>query len=322
MNHISTKTANNMNKYLYILIVSLLCIATSCFSDATSVAKISAQERGTAPFRLNWSDCMIGEGHDCSWYQYSPPNDLYGDVESVIIRHRDRNSDSNSELIFKFNERGDVSSMTVIDTQWPPEPAFYTYNYTYNSSGKATKCVSIRDGITSECTYVYGPQGNLIGCKYPYTEVVSNCNIEIYEYDSKGNLVKSRCNHCDEVDSYEVTYYGGNGLKTYSLLYGPEDIPYKIYYFYNDKGQLTSEVGYDPFLTPQNKYVLSSVKHHEYDDKGYKIKTISHRYCDFNAYDNSDHIPYETVSITNYKYDSRGNLIDDGSHYTYEITYR
>jgi hypothetical protein len=212
--------------------------------------------------------------------------------------------------------------MTVIDPQWPPEPAFSTYNYTYNSSGKATKCVSIRDGITSECTYVYGPQGNLIGCKYPDTEVVSNCNIEIYEYDSKGNLVKLRCNHCDEVGSYEVTYYGGNGLKTYSLLYGPEDIPCKIYYFYNNKGQLTSEVSYDPFQTAQNKYVISSVKHHEYDDKGYKIKTISHDYFVFNAYNNSNHIPSETVSITTYKYDSKGNLIDDGSYYTYEITYR
>lgn len=317
-----------MKNYLLIFITALLCFAASCSGGTSGGADITTQERGTAPFRLNWSDCAIGEGHDCRWYCYSPPNELYGDVESVTIRFKDPDDDpniNNSEckLLFEFNDHGDVSSLTLIDPCWSPEPVITTYNYTYNSSGKATNCTIIR-GQNSEygydIAYVYGPQGNLIGEKNSDGSV-NNYELEIYEYNSDGVLAKSRCNYSDDVDSYRVTYYGANGLKTYSLDYGPEDIPHKTYYYYNDKDQLTSEVWYNPFETPKNEYVVDLVVNYEYDDKGYMIKAVRHYYPYTNDHHNDSYKPSESVYIANYKYDSKGNIIDDGG-YTYEIEYR
>lgn len=146
------------------------------------------------------------------------------------------------------------------------------------------------------CESEYDDKGNetqLIG--YHADGTISYLNEIKYEYDSKGNKIKSTL--------YNVNYrvsseYDADGNETRQIIYASNGaIACSYEYEYNDDGSKTKMTAYDADDS------VSSTCEYEYDAKGNLVKSID------TLYTYLEDEPSADVTYTEYEYDRQGNMV-------------
>lgn len=225
---------------------------------------------------------------------------LYGNVQSLVIQ-READTDRyrpKRRHIYKFNKRGDLVSMVYYDGCDTVK-----YVWKYDSRGNMIECPA--DGCIGEFSGPPGPMytAPMDGCGYGYPDLVS-WRFRT-KYDSRGNTVSRVGYNGDTKVISEVWKYNSRGdvvSYTYNLLSGwlhlgmqcnYNWVNTKIINKYNSRGDIIEEIKYtDGRLDAKTNYTYNSrgalrlIKKRRYGEEGY---------------------------ICYWKYDSRGNLIEEPS---------
>ena len=224
-------------------------------------------------------------------------DNLKGNIKSLTqpcdgYSHSRKGSSLTKEIIL-YNNKG-------FKTEWSDYHADGSIDnkriYKYDEKGNITEYYIVRaDGsITDKRNYLYDSKGNLIQENYsekPDTSDYSS-HKNIYKYDDKGNQIEF-------VRHHKSKYFA--------------DL--KFSYKYDDKGNQIEE----------NEYIM--------DDDGYQRATRTSTYNDknklikyINSYFGTSDAPELSKSETYYKYDTKGNLIEEyelyRGHLFYRLTYK
>lgn len=139
--------------------------------------------------------------------------------------------------------------------------------FEYNAAGKLIKTTIIDAmGVTEGvCTYKYNNNGLLIATTYDDMTDWDNDEDIFRTYNSQGKLIEY--NYSSTVDAYDEMYeYNTKGELTKTKYYWEGRVLYVIYCYYNAQGQLTEKVHYNEENQPTQKIV------YQYDSKGNMVK--------------------------------------------------
>lgn len=133
----------------------------------------------------------------------------------------------------------------------------------------------------------------------------------VYEYDKKGNKIKStEYSDGEIVRTYSYTYDENGNVLTQTILYESSSSETVITYTYDENGRVNSKLTVDTWLEDKGK-----LEEYTYDERGNVIATQT-------TYDDA-----EPEAITReYTYDDNGNIVkcirgEEGQTYIDEYTY-
>lgn len=300
-------------------IMAILVIGCGATSDVVS--------RGEAPQRQG--------------YELEAP--LYGDVESLTIRHIQYVPGGDAacgrlflSVEYKFNSRGDATQIAEYDADGKIMSRV-TYDYDaegnltqqawYNSAGKMTQnkqCTYVDSRLISELwlsvsssrthrrDYEYDDQGNRTRERW-YNGDVLDTDFCI-KYDTAGNMIERASHKADGSRGDRITFtYNSAGDKTGEVFYRPDgEVAHEYAYKYDAEGR---NIEFTRVDTAAGKQVITyDVAGHKtevanYSGDGCKRASEVYEYdsagdmVEWKSYDGAGNITWRRT----YKYDSMGN---------------
>ncbi|MBR4305421.1 MAG: hypothetical protein IKT78_01075, partial [Ruminiclostridium sp.] len=220
------------------------------------------------------------------------------------------NNSTSQELIWTYNENGDLTEYVVKKNGKETSKELYTYD----QDGKLVKKLEYSDGELN-CQYEYTyKDGNLVKMYYSYvlSDQTEGSSYDEYTYDSNNNLIKK----IEHFDMQTITTEYSNGLTIRQLYDYAGDFPdLEIAYTYDGFGNL---------LNVHNKYSDGTEYDSEkltYNESGKLLTHIKsdgtiERYNLENTYGSDGRLEesVETIkniyeeSKTHKYYDNRGNV--------------